>query len=777
MVQRHEDILEHPLKPVCDQWLQKLRQAEDVKWERFGQYADEAMKFFDGEQNWTWREDYAYGEGGFLDKDAVGAGGLPKFRVQVNKLFDAVSLIGPALMHRYPSVEVTPVEYPPIGPHLLGVDIEDPRAQQEWQIHQQQLQMQEAVKANMAALKEHYLDWVQRVGNKRKEAQRCITECIIKGMGVMWTEMHKPIGSNIRFPRSRFISCDDILKDMDAEYDEDVQWIARQRTLPVNIVEDMFQDLRPGDIKGNLQSFHSQGNMYGSRREVSARKRVGRTHDTLTFWEIYSKNGFGDMLHRDNKDKLIRSEFDFSGFGKYCYIVVANNIPYPLNMPSWTIAESVSDPKALFDRVQWPIPFHTDSESGGNGWPYAELRFYDKPRSVWPVALAKACIPELRFVNWCMSFLADKVAASATTYIGVLKAAGAEIQSQLEGGLAPFTRIEIADVFGKSINDVVSIIQPPAFQIDIWTMLTAMMDQIDKRLGLSPLMYGEQRVADRSATVSDIKQQNLQIRPDDMAEKTETWYSESAMKEMQAACWMLGPEDMLPVVGEDGAKAWEQYLKTTEFDTVVRDYNYRVEAGSARKPNKKEKLDSLQQFTQAAMPMIQEVASQGNFGPWNALMHDVAKTLELDATPYLIPPPEPQEGPSPEEMQAQAQMQMDKQKHEMEMAKLQLEADIKKMELELHQREHQMDLQGQQAELGMKGQEAQNKLMLSQREAVWGLAKDRKIHDQEVSQDAEVHRQDMQQDREKHSQEMDLMRAKSRLQAAAARSNGNGSSK
>ena len=127
--------------------------------------------------------------------------------------------------------------------------------------------------------------------------------------------------------------------------------------------------------------------------------------------------------------------------------------------------------------------------------------------------------------------------------------------------------------------------QAPIFNFEIWNMVSQVMQEIDKRMGLSPLMYGQQSTQDRSAAVSRIKDQNLQIRPDDMSEKTEAWYSESASKEMMAACWLLQPEDVLPVLGEDGAQAWQKYLETTEFDTVVRDYKYRVEAGSARKPN------------------------------------------------------------------------------------------------------------------------------------------------------------------------------------------------
>ena len=79
------------------------------------------------------------------------------------------------------------------------------------------------------------------------------------------------------------------------------------------------------------------------------------------------------------------------------------------------------------------IPYWCDE------WPFSRLHFHDKPKCVAYIN-DKASYRKLRFVNWCMSFLADKVAAASTTYVAIAKAAGAEIQTRLNRVLA-HTRI------------------------------------------------------------------------------------------------------------------------------------------------------------------------------------------------------------------------------------------------------------------------------------------------------------------------------------------------
>src|SRR5688572_21167921 len=113
----------HPLRQIVDAWLSKIELANKVRHQKFGQYAEEAERFFDGNHDWMWNEGYARGSGGFLDKEG---GVLPNFRITVNKLFEAVALFGPALYHRNPNVLVSPLPAVEVSPESLGIDPADP---------------------------------------------------------------------------------------------------------------------------------------------------------------------------------------------------------------------------------------------------------------------------------------------------------------------------------------------------------------------------------------------------------------------------------------------------------------------------------------------------------------------------------------------------------------------------------------------------------------------------------------------------------------------------
>lgn len=697
------DSIEHPLKPLCDQWLRKIKDAEKVKEERFGRYAKEAAKFFDGPHDFMWKEEYAQSQqGGFLDKGRANA--LPMFQMTVNKPFEAVALIGPALYHQNPQIAVTPIHTPEIPPEMFGLDVNNiPEHAMMFQQIMARRQFQESQRDTHASIKEHYLNWLQVEADKKTQARRAITEAVVKGLSFLWTEMYSPRGSRMKYPKSYYVSCDDIVVDPDAVYWEDVQWIARKCVHPVNRVEEEY-NLPKGSLKGHLESLNSQGNTYAVRKETQHRKKDGGSYDLICYWQVYSKNGFGDKLKTTDKISY-KSKFDFSMFGDFCYLAVADNVPYPLTMPSWSLAE---DPESLFMRSQWPIPFWTDG-----GWPFSRLYFYDKPNSVWPVGLFKPVIGELRFVNWCMSFLADKVAASATTYIAQAEAAGMKIQDQLQSGLAPYTVIEISDLLGRSVSDVVSFLDAPQFSIDIWRMVSEVLQMIDKRTGLTELVYGMSSKQVRSAKEAEVKDQNTSIRPDDMANSVEECLSDTAMKEMEAICWYGEPQDLMGPLGEDGARVFMEQIKTQDFDTVVRDFSYRVVAGSARKPNKNTRIANLNDFGQIALPTIQQFALQGVTQPWNAFMYEIAKAMDFDAKPFLLPEPQQEEpqGPSEEEVKAAA--------------------EARKLEHE----------------------EAK--------------------HLQELRQDEETHQQELEQAAEKYEVDIDFLRRRARM--AGASSNGNGS--
>jgi hypothetical protein len=306
--------------------------------------------------------------------------------------------------------------------------------------------------------------------------------------------------------------------------------------------------------------------------------------------------------------------------------------------------------QTLMEALQWPIPFWL----ARNAWPIVRFYFYDKPREVWPVSIIKTAIGELRFINWAMSFLADKAAASSTTYIGVAKAAAASLKAQISTGGGPFQIVEIEEIFGMPIDQIVKFLDAPEFGAELYNVIEKVSANFDKRTGLTELMYGLQNTQARSATEMQIKDQNVAVRPDDMASQVEDALSEVATREIQAARWMCGPDDVRGPLGDAGAWVWENQIMTQDVDQVTRAFDFRVEAGSARKPNKTNKVSQLNELGRTILPTLQGFAQMGQVGPLNAYTRDIALAMDLDPSMYLVQPPPPPmppagpESPSPQ---------------------------------------------------------------------------------------------------------------------------------
>jgi hypothetical protein len=695
------DLRQHPMRQVCDAWLAKIKLALQVRHEKFGQWAEEISKFYDGNNNWMWENQYSRGAGGFLDKEG---GVLPTFRVTVNEVFEAVALFGPALYHKNPNVLVEPIVHEQFAPEVFGIDQNDMYGMQEYQALAVQEDQASKIKQACASIKSRYLNWVQRETDKKTHARRAIQEAIVTGLGYMETTIYQPPSGEIVMPRSTYISWNDVVVDPDASYWEDVQWIAIRRYRPVNLTERRFQ-LEDDTLKGHVQSFDAQSSPR-AKKEAKENRR-GKSFDLVEYWEVFSKNGFGDRLAEDVGGIPKKQMFDWSSLGDYCWLAVGEGIPYPLNCPSEVVLEG--DAQEVVERVAWPVQFWKDQD----GWPISRLTFYEKENCVWPISLFKPCLGEIRFLNWCMSFLADKVAASCHTYLGVMKAAGATIQKQLSGTSSPFTVVEIQEALGfKSINEAVSFLQAPDFQDSIWKMLAEVAQKIKEKTGVTELLQGLTSHSMRSAAEAQMKNERVSVRPDDMAARNEDFLGEVAVREIQTMRWFCEVKDVEPAIGRMGALVYQNHVMTANPDDVVMNFNYTIEAGSTQKPNKQTKVTQLNELGRSIIAVVGPLAQAGQPGPYNAYITEVCKAMDLDSAPFLIQPPE-QNGPSPEEQEVQAQIELKVAelniKIEEMRAKLGMEAKAQEQELEHEKEMHQLELSQKKEELKFKERESKAK--------------------------------------------------------------------
>lgn len=629
----------HPLRQIVNTWVKKLKAAEKYK-KPFSDDAKEASMFFDGETNWMWRDSYARGERGYNSSIAP-----PAFRMQLNKVFELVEIFASVIYHRNPVRTVTVMEPPetplknmgldqPLGPNGMPspdqmMIVESVKREQE----------QKEGRTIAARLLEGYLNWTPVELDLKRQARKVVNEAMIKGGGVFWTELVVlDTSSDGSTPQMRMIgsfydSVDNLLIDGDFDNEDDILWCAKKCVRPMEEVAATY-----GVPMEDLQKHLDNSAPQSLKKEPRGKKKKDTTNQLVTFYKIWSKTGMGDRL----KDAPKESKGVFDAAGRYCYLVVCEGVPYPLNLPPEVMQEEVDEqlglPASLLTRVAWPIPFYCDP----NGWPFTMLAFHRKPGYAWPVSHIRPAIGELRLLNWCFSFLATRIATSCETIVAVQKAADETIKEQLlapsEGG---FKIVELSELLGRRIEDIVSVFQMPQVSKDLWDIISALLDEFAKRTGLSELAYGYTRSSFRSAAEAQIKNENISIRPDNMANELEDCMSTLARREALAARWLLEPQDVVPVLGEMGAAAWQQFVGRRDLISLTRELLYRVEAGSARKPNKASRVEQMQLSVQTLGPILSNLAGSGVTEPFNALMRDWADSLDIDASPYLLPPPPP----------------------------------------------------------------------------------------------------------------------------------------
>ena len=609
------DDVRYPLGGVCQQWRELFDVAKKDKEEKFGKFAKETYGFFNGPPDFMWSEEYARDRGGYLDKSATSQ--MPMFRVQLNKISDAVDLYGPHLMHRYPQVLMSPVYPPEVTPEAMGAV--DPSMMQQLAVMMQNRQQTQKIQDSIAEIGGSYINWLQVETKKKAHARRIITEAIVKGMGVGYTEMYWPTAGSIKYPRTRHISVDQYIKDPDAKHNEDVQWIGVEWYQTITEVARKFE-VPP--------EWLSEANHTFAKQKGQSETKESKSFDMVRYVEVFSKNGAGARLStmKDISDEL--KEF-LEFLGDVCYMAIPEYLPFPLNLPP--VAMASETPDQLLERTSWPTPFFMDA-GAGEDWPVTELYFKEDTDSAWPISLFKPLIGEIQFVNWVLSFIADTVAANAHNYLGVLRAAAEDIQEQLKKQRSgPFHMIEIDSTFGRRIDEVVSILDKPSFQYDLWKMVSEAIDIIEKGSGITDLMYGQPGRQMRSAEEAKLLGDTTTVRPDDMAEKSDSFYSLCGMKEWQAAVWHCDENDVAPILGPMGTHVFINTIQAMPFEWIMRDYQFRLAAGSARKQNFSNRISSLTEFARVAMPYWQLLLDRfGIMNPYNAFVQEWGKATQVD---------------------------------------------------------------------------------------------------------------------------------------------------
>lgn len=622
----------------------KIHLAWESKKKLFQDEADEAMQFFNGPYDWLYGSKNPRAGSGFAYGGAADDAPQPTFAMTVNKVAELVQLFGPALYHRNPVRKVNPRK-PPLLPIETFGDPNDPQVQQMY-LQMGQLVTQERTQdASRAALLEAYLNYTPNALDLKTESRWAIDEGIIKGMGCLWTELYTPAGGGgAKMVGSFFDSVDNLVIDPDMETLRESQWIARRCVHPYWKVERDY-GLPPDTLKkwASLESYNNQG-VVASNPDGDYRRRQGLTSDLIVYWKVFSKMGMGGRLAgiQDNLKPALDK------YGDFVYLVVADNCPFPLNCPQELVEAAFGEDQAqagaaalpeMQQRLQWPTPYWAD-----DSWPFVPISFHDVPRRVWPMSHIGPAMGELKFLNWAWSFLAGKVRTACRDFIAISKSAGAELKDQIKTG-PDYTIIEV-EAIHESIDKVVKFLQHPDFNPEIYKIIQGVTENFERRTGLTELMYGLSAKQMRSAQEASVKGEQLTIRPDDMANKVEDAMSLLARQEALCARWHLQGSDVQAPLGPMGAQWWQQLVVPSNPTEILHQLEYRIEAGSAKKPNKSLDQNNMQQAMQTLFTPLWGLAMQtGQVKQINALLTAWAKSIDLDATDFLLPQPPPQPAP------------------------------------------------------------------------------------------------------------------------------------
>ncbi len=636
------------MRPVVGQWVQKLRLAWESKKREFQDDADECARYFDGPYNWR----FAPWKGGRGGSFACGSGPEeqdlpgPSTQMTINKTAELVQLFGPALYHRNPVRKATPRHVVGPPPELYG-DPNDPQAQAAFSQDQRASTAMRAEDAVRGDLYERYLNFTPTALDLKTESRWAITEALIKGMGCLWTRTHEPPGGAMSWAGTFYDSVDNLQMDPDASNIRDIKWMARRRVRPVWEVE-RERGLPAGSLKAHagMESYSAQASV-NNDPEGDYRRKQGRTADLIVYHEIYSKMGLGGRLAGHAPDQA--EALDQAG--DYCYLEVCENCPYPLNLPP-PHGDALTDPEAdpasaerARSMLAWPTPFWA-----GGQWPMTPIAFHWKPGKLWPMSHMKPGLGELAFLNWAWSFLASKVRRSSRDFIAIAKSAAVDLKDRIKHG-PDYTIIEVEQIMG-SIDSVVKFLQHPNFNSEIYQVIQGVTDNFEKRVGLTELVYGMSGRQLRSAQEAQLKSDAVNVRPDDMANTVEDAMTDLARKEAFCARWHLRDADVRPVLGPIGAGLWEQLIVPSDPSFVLYSLDVRIEANSARKPNKAREEENMRDAVQNLFQPLYAYAQQtGDVGPVNALIEDWAKSKDLDAGKYRLqappPPPAPASTPGP----------------------------------------------------------------------------------------------------------------------------------
>lgn len=585
---------------------------------------------------------------------------------------------------------------------------------QQYQQAAQQDQQQQLQREFNAAMIERLLQYTVGEMGFAEEERLAVTEALVLGGGVLWTEIAElpspNPGQKSRLPMTTFVPMEDVIFDPTARRLKDCKWVARRCIKPTWQVAAEY-GVPEEDLDATIASVTAEESYQclTVRSGIDERKHSA-LKDLFVYWKVYSRCGIGARLRGlDSRDPDL-VQFD-SLFSDYTFLVVAEGCKYPLNLGPQVRSTAVQlagqrqqmqpmydqmamayggqlppgmqpppDPADAFRiATNWPTPYWLDLNSP---WPFWMVSFHERTGSPYPIPPLEFALSYMKFLVWCISFIADKTIRSMRDFwLCPDDVAEALVEAIKKESDEPIIRIKATEWGDKTVKDFVQLLEAPQVKKDIFTIYEFFENKFQQQTGMNDLMQAQMSRQMRSATEAKVISDASQLRPQDMRARVLGAESQVAKKEAIASRNALTGQDLLFLFGPAGAQAWDQTVRTADIVSIAREANYEVEAGPGPKLDPDGLRERSQHLEQFVIPTLLQLYQATGMAPQlNKVLAAWAKSWQIDPDDVAFPDMQAQ---MQMQQQQQQQMEQQQQQHGQEMDRQRIEQDKKKTDAQV----------------------------------------------------------------------------------------------
>lgn len=529
-------------------------------------------------------------------------------------------------------------------------------------------------KDSMAQMIEKVLNYTANELGLQKERRCVVEEALILGFAGYITETIKMPGTDQSLVGSNYVMANDIVWDPDAARQKDCKWLAIQCRAPAWLFSRLY-GIPEEEIKCNQRSttsdaiherlvVNSGGDQYVNQKTPPK--------DEVVYWKFWSRMGCGARLQSKESRNQMMDQLD-QRLGDFCFFIVTDAIDYAANMSPMLFAQAneqasqnkqqmamammsgqqvdpatmPTDPMVIVQQAcSWPTPYYMDVD---DPWPVTILEFHRRNGSPYAVPHFEFALSYLKFMVWVISFVADKCYRSNRDFWLIDEQVGEKLRTAIEEG-EDEAIVALKGVDQKGLEAFVKILEAPEVKKSILEVYEFFERKVSEMTGLTDLMQASLARSMRTATEAQVLSDASQLRPKDMALKVNECDTRVSRKEAIASAMLYNSNDLVPILGQAGATAWDALHVRANPIQIVRETDYDVLASQGRVLDLNTRQDQSNKMVQLVLPMMVQLGqATGMFGPANQLLVEWAKANQID--PELVqfpnmppPPPAPAKG-------------------------------------------------------------------------------------------------------------------------------------